>query len=394
MFPSKTHYKLREGFDLLGPRLCGDEWTGGEATANYPELDDGTIRTLRSYLANPESGGNVTDADKASPNVSEPAAAGKAEQAAARARQQSLEHQAAQARQSAGQERAAAQRGAIEQRRKGRLLSSRALALAAASGAWAGDPTVENILADIGAEGEFRALTELFVGEERARNLEMQADLKIFEGDIPVRGALRDAAGLIENGHPLSQEQHVLIAGFGDYIKKQAKFAELHNRQTKVETEIIQAAGAGEIPLEVFDAKVGSLTAIPAQTCLAEGFYLDVARNTARSPSQCWPDDGVVAIRRVEFDNFLAALDSDAKAASDRLDPSSSRAGRKPLYDRTDFMVELVRVVHDEGLPQAQAELEAKMLQWCQANWPEEPSVAWIRPRVSKVYKAIQGSRS
>lgn len=109
-------------------------------------------------------------------------AAGRAEQAAARARQQALEHQAAQARQAAGQERAASQRGAFEQRRQGRLLSSRALARAAASGAGAGDPTVENILGDIGAEGEFRALTELFMGEERALNLETQADLKIFEG--------------------------------------------------------------------------------------------------------------------------------------------------------------------------------------------------------------------
>ncbi len=109
--------------------------------------------------------------------------AGKAEQQAGRDRQAALEHQAAQARQNAGQERAAAQRGAIEQRRQGRFLSSRALARSAASGAGAGDPTVENILGDIGAEGEFRALTELFVGEERARSLEHQADIKVFEGD-------------------------------------------------------------------------------------------------------------------------------------------------------------------------------------------------------------------
>lgn len=101
--------------------------------------------------------------------------AGKAEQRAA-------EHQAAQARQQAGQERASSQRAAIEQRRQGRFLASKALARAAASGAGAGDPTVENILGNIGAEGEFRALNELFIGEERARGLETQADLKIFEG--------------------------------------------------------------------------------------------------------------------------------------------------------------------------------------------------------------------
>lgn len=110
-------------------------------------------------------------------------AAGRAEQQAANARAQGLEHQAAQGRQAAGQERATAQRAAIEQRRQGRFLASRSLAVAAASGAGAGDPTVENILGGIGAEGEFRALSELFIGEERALGLETQADLRIFESE-------------------------------------------------------------------------------------------------------------------------------------------------------------------------------------------------------------------
>lgn len=110
-------------------------------------------------------------------------AAGRAEQQAANARAQALEHQAAQARQAAGQERAASQRDAIEERRRARLIKSRALAVAAGSGGGAGDPTIENILGDIGEEGEFRALNELFIGEERARDLETQAALKVFESD-------------------------------------------------------------------------------------------------------------------------------------------------------------------------------------------------------------------
>lgn len=109
--------------------------------------------------------------------------AGRAEQQAAAARAQALEHQAAQARQQAGQERASSQRSASEKRRLGKLLASRALAVAAASGAGAGDPTVELIVGDIGAEGEFRALSAQFEGEERARGLETQADLKIFESE-------------------------------------------------------------------------------------------------------------------------------------------------------------------------------------------------------------------
>ena len=122
-------------------------------------------------------------------------AAGRAAQQAALARQQALEHQARQARQNAGQERAASQRAAVEQRRQGRFLSSKALARAAASGAGTGG-NVENILGDIGAEGEFRALNELFIGEERARGLEFQADLKVFEGNQEARaGEIARRAG-------------------------------------------------------------------------------------------------------------------------------------------------------------------------------------------------------
>ncbi len=133
-------------------------------------------------------------------------AAGKAEQRAGLARQQALEHQAKQARQNAGQERASSQRAASEQRRQARFLSSRALALAAASGGGAGG-SVENILGDIGAEGEFRALTEMFTGEERARHLETQADALIFEGnqerragDIARRASKGRAFGQVLSG--------------------------------------------------------------------------------------------------------------------------------------------------------------------------------------------------
>ncbi len=140
-------------------------------------------------------------------------AAGRAEQAAGVARQQALEHQAAQARQNAGQERAASQRDAIEQRRRARLISSRALAVAAASGAGAGDPTIENILGGIGAEGEFRALNELFLGEERARDLETQAALKVFEGAQERRAG--DIARRLSRGKAFQQVLTGAAAGFG-----------------------------------------------------------------------------------------------------------------------------------------------------------------------------------
>lgn len=140
-------------------------------------------------------------------------AAGEAEQQAANARKVALDHQAEQARQQAGQERATSQRAAIERRRTAKLLESKALARAAASGAGAGDPTAEKILGDIGAEGEFRALAELFVGEDRARGLETQADLRNFEGRQEARaGAVARSAS---RGTAFSQVFSGLTGAFG-----------------------------------------------------------------------------------------------------------------------------------------------------------------------------------
>ncbi len=77
----------------------------------------------------------------------------------------------------AGQERASAQRRAIEERRVAGLVGSRATALAGASGAGVSDATVTNLLGDIDTEGELRALTALYEGEEMARGLEYGAQL-------------------------------------------------------------------------------------------------------------------------------------------------------------------------------------------------------------------------
>ncbi len=139
--------------------------------------------------------------------------AGKAEQQAANARAAALEHQAKQAEQAAGQERAASQRASIEQRRQAQLVESRALAVAAGSGAGAGDPTVENILGEIGAEGEFRALSELFIGEERARGLETQADINVFEA------AQQRTAGAVALSASRGKAFGQLLVGGGKLVK-------------------------------------------------------------------------------------------------------------------------------------------------------------------------------
>src|SRR3990167_6597653 len=114
---------------------------------------------------------------------------GQAQRAAGEAQARSFQYQArlrdAQAagmEQSAGQERAAAQRAAIEQRRQGRFVGSRAQAIAAASGGGALDPSIVNLMGDLGSEADFRAATALYQGEDRARGLEYGAVLQRAAG--------------------------------------------------------------------------------------------------------------------------------------------------------------------------------------------------------------------
>ena len=97
----------------------------------------------------------------------------------------------------AGKERASSQRAAIEERRQAKKVSSRALALAAASGGGASDPSVINNIAEIEGEGEYRALTALYNGEEAARGQEFEADNRRKEAKNVKKAALVKAAGTI-----------------------------------------------------------------------------------------------------------------------------------------------------------------------------------------------------
>ena len=117
-----------------------------------------------------------------------------------------LRDEAVQLEQMAGQDRASSQFAGAEQRRQARLLQSRALAVAAAQGG-ASDPTVVNIIADLEAEGEIRALSALFEGEEQARSREMQARARRKEAKNVKKAGLISAAGsVLQAGSTLYQK--------------------------------------------------------------------------------------------------------------------------------------------------------------------------------------------
>jgi hypothetical protein len=103
--------------------------------------------------------------------------------------------EAAQLRDRATTAPATAQRDAAEEARKARYAQSRALAVAAASGGGASDPTVINIIAGIAQEGEYRMQAALYQGEDRARLLRMQAQAREIEGASRQKSAYGDAFG-------------------------------------------------------------------------------------------------------------------------------------------------------------------------------------------------------
>lgn len=72
---------------------------------------------------------------------------------------------------------ALAQRQAAEERRLGRFAASRALAVAASSGGGVSDPTIVRLLANAHGEATYRANVALYEGEERDRQLRMEAIL-------------------------------------------------------------------------------------------------------------------------------------------------------------------------------------------------------------------------
>lgn len=118
----------------------------------------------------------------------------------ARRKRAAAQFEAAQLVQQAGQEQAASQRVSFEEGRTSKLVQSRALALAAASGASASDPTVIKIISGIASEGAYRQNVALYQGEEKARQLKLAAQADILSGDIGAAASLAQGKSIALQG--------------------------------------------------------------------------------------------------------------------------------------------------------------------------------------------------
>lgn len=101
---------------------------------------------------------------------------------------------AAQMRSNAGQQVAASQRGALTDRHTAMLAASKLIAAAGASGG--SGAQVHRLTADILAKGDYNAHMDIYNGEEKARQLNADADAAVYQGQLARRGAGNTAAGL------------------------------------------------------------------------------------------------------------------------------------------------------------------------------------------------------
>ncbi len=107
------------------------------------------------------------------------------------------EFEAQQALINAGQAKAASQRTGADVERRAKLLESRALAVAAASGGGASDPSVVDIISGIAGEGSYRSALARYEGDDKARTLETQADAARFRGRAAKKAGIVGAFGTI-----------------------------------------------------------------------------------------------------------------------------------------------------------------------------------------------------
>lgn len=130
---------------------------------------------------------------------------------AGKAQQRGLDFEASQMEMQAGQTRASSQRAAMEHRRQARLVNSRLQALAPGS-----DPTVARQSAEIAGEGEYRALSSLYEGEERARGLEAGALGRRYTGQAAsTAGNIRGISTVFNNSRDLYSAGSSLYEKYG-----------------------------------------------------------------------------------------------------------------------------------------------------------------------------------
>lgn len=122
--------------------------------------------------------------------------------AAGVAQNNAAKFEAAQMEQKAKEEVAASQRDAMQKRREGAILNSRAQALAAASGGGAGTdaPTIVKLMGQTAGEADYNAQTAMYGGYSRAAGLRDSAKARRASGKASLLGSVIGGFGDMAGG--------------------------------------------------------------------------------------------------------------------------------------------------------------------------------------------------
>ena len=67
-------------------------------------------------------------------------------------------------------------------------------------------------------------------------------------------------------------------------------------------------------------------------------------------------------------------------------DKPRPKRGARPKYDWDGFIAQVVAIAEYDGLPDTQAEMERKMLEWCENTWGHQPGISTVRTKLRPIY--------
>jgi len=118
------------------------------------------------------------------------------------AQERKVKYQEAEGIRDARNRHMAATTAAISEReREKKRMYSRALAVSASSGAGVDDPGMVAIIGDLNAEGEYRILSQLYVGSSEAEGLRHQSEMARVEGEAALEASYMKAATTVMSAY-------------------------------------------------------------------------------------------------------------------------------------------------------------------------------------------------
>ena len=67
-----------------------------------------------------------------------------------------------------------------------------------------------------------------------------------------------------------------------------------------------------------------------------------------------------------------------------------SRGGRPEKFPWDDIWIEICRYIHENGIPSKTADLMKHLQQWCENQFGEQPADSTFKPKLRKLYAALQ----